>query len=168
MPHVVAATVVLIVSFALIRGANLSNRVGIQCGQLCVRYKPWDKAMFVATIGCAGLLCLYFLWKPPTRASNAVISISAAGGLLVGIGHVERSGQRVQIGTPVLSKLIWEGFGVPVAIATLCLAIFLWRGLDRIDGSRTHAYLLDNRRRRGSGVRSRKSDPYAVQLLRTK
>ena len=142
MPRVVAATVGLVVAFAVVRGGNLSNRYGVNCGELCVRHKPWDKAMFVATVVVAGLLCVYFLLRRPSRAARVAVSIFAVGGLLVGIARIERSGQRVQFGAPVLPRFIWEGFGVPVAIAASCLAVFLWRALDRIETSRALRVVL--------------------------
>ncbi len=142
LPRVVVATVGVIVAFAIVRGGNLSNRYGVNCGELCVRHKPWDKAMFIAAVVFAGLLAVYFLRRRPTRAAHVAVSICAVGGLLVGIARIERSGQRVQFGAPALPRFIWEGFGVPVAIAAVLLAVVLWRGLERIETSRTLRVVL--------------------------
>jgi hypothetical protein len=104
--------------------------------------KAWDKAMFAATIVLAAFLCVQFLVRPPRRAAGIVVSVLASGGLIFGIARVERTGEIAQL--PLLSrtlvtafpKLYWEGFGLPVAIVTVCLAVVLWRALDRIEASR--------------------------------
>ena len=124
--------------------------------------------MFVATVVVAGLLCVYFLLRRPSRAARVAVSIFAVGGLLVGIARIERSGQRVQFGAPVLPRFIWEGFGVPVAIVAVCIAVFLWRALDRIESLAGAPRGADDRYRSGRFRRPREPRPHAVQLLRAR
>jgi hypothetical protein len=123
LPRVVTATAVVLITFAAIRGPNPTN-------------KNWDKAMFVVAGLLAALCCVYFLTRPARRAAS-VTAACAAGALLLGIARLERQSEHVTIGGVDirLPHLFWEGFGPPVAIGALILAVVLWRSLDRLQTS---------------------------------
>jgi len=124
LPRVTTATIFVMVAFAIFRGAHGS--------------KAWDKAMFAVPVVLAALLCIQFLARPPRRVAGLVTPLLAAGGLLVGIGRIERQHELISFAgaTVALPHLFWEGFGITIAIVSLVVALFLWRGLDWIDSSR--------------------------------
>jgi hypothetical protein len=123
-PRVATATTGVIVAFAVMRGAHGS--------------KTWDKAIYVVPIVLATMLCIHLL-RRPTRHVASVTAVCTAVALLVGIGQIERQAEHVTVaGVDLrLPQLFWEGFGVPVAVATLILSVLLWRAMDRIQTSRT-------------------------------
>jgi len=79
--------------------------------------KYMDKAMFAVAVLVTTTLGLLFLRRMPKRTAGPGISLLATTGLLIGIFWVER---------PYLTHILWEGFGISVALLALGLTLVFW------------------------------------------